>query len=100
MASEMVERVARALDAILGDDHESLSMEMGCGSIGAKLRKEAMEKGARAAIEAMREPTEAMVAHADDQMPSEGIADGGGIETRHRDAEDIWSAMIDAALKP
>jgi hypothetical protein len=52
----MVERVAKAIDKVLGDDHESLSIEMGCGSIAAKLRTAAMAEAARAAIEAMREP--------------------------------------------
>jgi hypothetical protein len=52
--SEMIERVTAAIDAVLGDAHESLSIEMGCGSIAAKLRAEAMAEAARAAIGAMQ----------------------------------------------
>src|SRR5258706_15486310 len=78
----MEERIAAAIDAQLGDDHESLSVEMGCGSRASAWRKEAMQKAARAAIEAMREPTEEMIYAAD--------PDGS--------RQLIWAQMIEAAL--
>jgi hypothetical protein len=82
--SEMIERVARAIDAVLGDEHESLSREMGCGSHAKEMRTTATLEAARAAIEAMREPTEAMKA-----VTSEN--------TWH--AVQDWYAMIEEALK-
>jgi len=48
------------------------------------------QRYARAAIEAMREPTEAMLKASDSIM-------GGGFQNSHSDAE-TWDAMIDAAL--
>jgi hypothetical protein len=84
--SQMVERVAKAIDDILGADHESLSLEMGTGSLTAKkLRAEAMEDAARAAIEAMREPTKAIL---DIKTMSTSFSN-----------DEIWRDMIDAALK-
>lgn len=70
--SELVERVARAIAA--------------CNTMGG-------EEVARAAIAAMREPTEV--------MKCAGVSRGGG---HHSDdgpggTGAIWSAMIDAALK-
>jgi hypothetical protein len=85
--SEMIERVAKAIDTVLGDDHESLSIEMGCGSLSKEMRAEAMAKAARAAIEAMREPTDAMVdIDSIIMLPT---------KKNYR----IWQAMIDEALK-
>lgn len=61
--SELVERVAKAIDDELGDDHESLVIEMGQESISKKLRAEAMTRAARAAIDAMRSSTDLDVGH-------------------------------------
>lgn len=67
--NDMVERVARAIeDRLRGKDFLSY------------------EEAARAAIEAMREPTDAM-------------ADDGYRAIKHG-ADAVWRAMIDAALNP
>lgn len=71
--SEMVDRVAKALEARL-KGNEFLSYE----------------DAARAAIEAMRQPTQAMI---------EAGAVGSG-EDSEAVAEGAWEYMIDAALKP
>jgi len=88
--NEMIERIARAIwnqrrasVAELGIDLE----EWGDGGIP---RANKVFEEARAAIEAMREPTEAMLKASDSIM-------GGGWQNSHSDAE-TWDAMIDAAL--
>jgi len=73
---EMVERVAKALQEAHGPNLPS-----------------PYEAMARAAISAMREPTEAMVY----ASPEEGT---GWNEAARGYAATYWSAMIDAALKP
>lgn len=73
---DMIERVARAIDAVF---------EPG-GSNGAHTFSGQVTLAARAAIEAMREPTEAMVtAWFTAQAAESGNA--------------MWNLMIDAALK-
>jgi len=71
MTDSMIERVARAL---LVADRSAITPDY-------------YQRMARAAIEAMREPTEAML--------------DAGVNFRERNArtEQIWQAMIDAALK-
>jgi hypothetical protein len=71
MPDSMIERVARAL---LVADRSAITPDY-------------YQRMARAAIEAMREPTEAML--------------DAGVNFRERNArtEQIWQAMIDAALK-
>lgn len=79
--SEMIEQAARAIAEELGlvfDDLEE-------SSFGDDLTKDDMIRSARAAISAMREPTEAMLK----------AADGHWFEGHPRDC---WQAMIDAAL--
>lgn len=64
--SEMIKRVALALDKKLGDDLESLSLEMGCGSdLSKEMRADTIREAARAAIEAMMVPNDAMLAAVD-----------------------------------
>ena len=88
----IIERVAKASDSILGGDHESLSIEMGCGKLAPQLRKEAMIEAACAAIAAMREPTQPML--------DAGLWAATPRETGNDQAMfDAWGAMIDAALK-
>ena len=72
--SEMVKRVARAIVALGLDDRE---------------RPLAI---ARAAIAAMREPTEAMKQKGGD------LDNGYGMEITEALAEEVWQAMIDEAL--
>jgi len=99
--SEMVERVARALlDAPLDNDKvepetvrcmlESCYASQIDYGVSESAKEHVVEIGriaARAAIEAMREPTEAMLEAGDTAM------------TRNHDtSEDAWPAMIDAAL--
>jgi len=71
MPDSMIERVARAL---LVADRSAITPDY-------------YQRMARAAIEAMREPTEAML--------------DAGVNFRERNArtEQIWQAMIDEALK-
>lgn len=78
--SEMVERVARALYAVNTGGAASWEDE------APEFQQWVCEQ-ARAAIAAMREPTEAMV----EEGASEIRAAGG--------PEFVWRAMIDAALK-
>ncbi len=83
--SEMVESVAKAM-AEQGQAHTKWE---DC----AETFREKMRAQARAAIEAMREPTPAMV-------DAGYEADNG--EDRHlgeRGARDCWRLMVDAALK-
>lgn len=80
--SEMVERVAKAADEVLRDflkypDDGAL--------------RDATLLIARAAIEAMREPTESML---------RGVGDGEIVLASTESPASVWSAMIDAALTP
>ena len=89
----MVERVARALavadgmhpEAASNDDDEIPAWTL-------------YVDGARAAIEAMREPTETMVVSANDAttLGDEGVH---RITIDMQGANEVWAAMIDAALK-
>lgn len=88
--SEMVERVARAIyyGPGVAEWHPELPDHI----------KERARRDARAAIQAMRTPTEEMleIGNTEDQLsfssePGEGRADNV--------IEDVWKAMIDAALK-
>lgn len=88
---DMAEKVARALCSADGRDPD----ELHCGSLIWEAHSEGFlefpdyEAMAHAAIEAMREPTEAML-------------DAGRTKTNwgpHGTGE-VWLAMIDAALTP
>jgi hypothetical protein len=80
--SEMVERGARILEpqawAALGD----------CDTLAYRSRRTASLRKARAFIEAMREPTEAMVSVGNSTTAA-----------AFAPAVDVWQAMIDAALQ-
>lgn len=81
---EMVKRVARAIHA---------AMDLTDG-----LDAEAAEVYARAAIAAMREPTEKMLnAPLDPSDYAFGVTVAGSLH--EADAIDIWTAMIDEALR-
>jgi hypothetical protein len=81
MANEMVERVARALDAM--DEHTPQ---------GGYSSPAAWRIHARAAIKAMREPTEEMIEEGRQLMNL-------GDETLYpEDMREKWQAMIDVAL--
>lgn len=84
--SEMVERVAKALGATLIPGSATVTAEY---VVSAEL----IGRFARAAIEAMREPTEAMVKASQSLWTHEG--------PYHSEApgEEQWPAMIDEALK-
>ena len=86
--SSMVERVASAIDAVAGPEFEDGALGGGASHEGAKdFRQEQVALCARAAIEAMREPTEKMVL-------------GGADVTRDRvRALAVYYAMIGAALE-
>ena len=88
--SDMVERVAKAIEATMFADHElpcdAELHEKYCGT-------------ARAAISAMREPTEEMLSHGDSSIPrAEADKDGHRMMGREVCLE-AWKAMIDAALE-
>ena len=82
--SEMVERIARAICVASGQDPDFDYDPRGI-SFGDDIRWKLYVPKARAAIEAMREPTEAIR-----QIKTMSISYG---------AEDIWRTMIDEALK-
>lgn len=79
--SEMVERMARAMATVLFEDAD---VYWGLDPIPVAVEKfwQDYDPAARAAIKAMREPTEGMISAALDD-----------------DCRDIWTAMIDEALK-
>ena len=80
--SEMVERVARAI-------HDAMD-------ITDSLDATAAETYARAAIEAMREPTEDMLVDAGVMEGFNGYVDEGDEDRPHIE---WWQAMIDKALE-
>lgn len=81
MENEMVEKVASGM--------------LGCPvqNLPNKEDRAYWRRNARAAIEAMREPTEAMISSAYD-------LDYIGGSSERASAGDHWAAMIDAALSP
>jgi hypothetical protein len=84
MTDDLVERVARAICTANGVDPDIEHADK-FGEILVNWMN--FEPQARAAIAAMREPTEAMI--------KAGTAHGGQTNT-----DVIWQAMIDAALSP
>lgn len=89
--SEMIERVAWALAEAGGEDPNNTWMFY--------------ENKSRAAIEAMREPTEAQLEAAEDIVvgfDDFACGDGNiylGIPGYPQKARDVWAALVDAALK-
>jgi hypothetical protein len=77
-ASEMIDRVAIAIASALDE--------------GTFYNSSVFQKAARGAIEAMREPTQAMHKAGNDEMDA---MDGGSARAF---CEHIWRQMIDAAL--
>lgn len=93
---EMIERVAKALKAVPIRD---------LTDPGGELDQLRLREAARAAIEAMREPTEAMKdagyeALLEDNWPEVWPKDQDGAEyvTEYIEMMLVWPAMIDAAL--
>jgi hypothetical protein len=84
---EMIERVARAI----------WSADRNVGGYGWEWLDESWRAGyyaqARSAIEAMREPTEEMIERGDDHAKGWFAS----ISVTY-DSEEVWHAMIDAAL--
>jgi hypothetical protein len=91
--SEMIERVAAAMKAMCAQPLCNLSSlePVLVGGLG-----DAWPYIARAAIAAMREPSNAMVSAA--EAHDDGYS--GPSSAGPADAETHWKAMIDAALKP
>lgn len=86
--NEMIERVIRAIDEA-GEFTASVNAEGGpYESVNAGNMRRRLQNAARAAIQAMREPTEAM-------------AEAGRLQfmCRSEDCYEIWNAMVGAALK-
>lgn len=86
MSESLVDHVARAIAKNAGGDYDKM-----------RTRKVFYRKQARAAIAAMRKPTEAMIAAGEPVVydcyslePGEGLDENPAIPT--------WQAMIDAAL--
>lgn len=94
--SEMVERVARALEVAdgCGPDDPAYIRFPGAVSFGLCWRDKYADK-ARAAIAAMREPTDAMTAAADDL---DVYPLGSSTPSQSAMIDEKWQAMIDAAL--
>lgn len=93
--SDMIERVGMALYAH-SETSGPIRMNVSWESLRGYQRKSYIGE-ARAAIEAMREPTYEMVAHGDSMMPqfdnTNGYLAGADVVT------DAYQAMIDAALE-
>ena len=96
--SDMVERAVRAMCDVMGEppcDYPAC----GCGADALLVRQ------ALAAIAAMREPSEGMVAAMNDEITNgvrtEGYSDENQYGVYEPDDEAApWRAMIDAALNP
>jgi hypothetical protein len=84
----MIERVARAI----GRQDFARAAQDGWDALPEHVKQD-HRRFARAAIEAMREPTDAMLGAA---YETAGYADGGGREPI--EAEEAWRAMIGVAL--
>lgn len=87
--SEMVRRGARALCWV---HRENRWPNCGCDSVCKELNGAVFEPEARAVIEALREPTAAMMKAAG---ADQNYADGGGLE-RHDFEEEYWRAIAEA----
>lgn len=105
--NDVVERVARAIANQLGDGFDNAHRDkphwvQTRGESGGRYRdiNEPRQNdyldAARAAIEEIREPTEAMVIIGG--RIAAGLSSGRAIQPYEDDAANIWSAMIDAAL--
>lgn len=93
MTESMIERIA---EAIYNDDFEGAPptpfSEREADVVVAYL------SNARAALEALKVPTEAMLDAAEDTNKGGGVTDQGGAEPDIYDVWTVWQAMIDAAL--
>ncbi|MBB2818961.1 UNVERIFIED_ORG: hypothetical protein GGD59_002206 [Rhizobium esperanzae] len=91
--STMIERVARALDPYAWSEK------------GFSIRREVSKQQARAAIAAMREPTDGMHEAAENiavYYDDFSCGDGNitlGLPGYHAKFNGVWSKLIDAALK-
>ena len=88
--SEIIERVARAICASLDEDPDAADTPYEIR--GWRLH----QSTARAAIAAMREPTEAMIGAGGDIIWTRVNNDQNGINAH---AIEAWCAMIDEALR-
>jgi hypothetical protein len=106
--SEMIERVARALcakwktdpDKLVYADPDGTVVTWPCpGSRQVPLWTLGASEAARAAIEAMREPTEGMIQTAcTKHTPGQEMKPNYGECPKQKNAAFRWCAMIDAAL--
>lgn len=107
--SEMIERVARAMFERWLDEPETVREQPQNGPYpkweDMRIGQEKWLNQARAAIEAMREPTKAQLEAAEDMVVGyDDFANGDGniylgIPGYPQKASDVWSALIDAELK-
>lgn len=88
-APEMVERVARRICSANGHNYDRLVARR----VSGELDQADYDRFARAAIEAMREPTEAML------RPAGWLDNGYAMTVTEGIAEEVWRTMIDAALR-
>ena len=96
MESEMIERVARALAVRRAGAEVAAVSEFQAGNLWCEAKADA-----RAAIEAMREPTEAMIgAGAGQPRPPTYTAEHEAWRAEGYGAAAKYRAMIDAALTP
>lgn len=95
----MIERVARAMFAKLIADDDAYALARGDGPENITLDGSFdLRVLARAAIEAMREPTEAM-AGAPYDANVRILTEAGAEPILDDAAREVWQAMIDAALQ-
>lgn len=90
--TNMIEQVARAICTADANDWDTLTQ-----SYNGRMRQHDLERYARAAIEAMREPTPDMVS-AGGSTAFGGTRDDSFAELAEGMARDAYAAMIDAAL--
>lgn len=96
----MIERVARALCVAAGHDPDRTHDIYVEGDPDAGVAWAGYRREARAAIEAMREPTEAMVDAACDVVVGfSGEYDDYNVYLGSHEFNGVWTAAIDAALK-
>lgn len=86
--SEMVDRVAAALSPLLFSDDPDVAHRI-ASPLKVDAARDKMREKARAAIEAMREPTEAMY---------EAVSATGKM-WRETNSTEVYRAMIDGALR-
>jgi len=93
--TDMLKVVARAIAGICNEKGQELASKYEAQA--PPIPWQAFEREAKAAIEAMRSPTDEMKSAGDSMMPQ--FADGVILVTGYDVAGEVWTAMADAALE-